>query len=604
MLYPYPLSAAVAAMTEALPGLYKPTTWLEYKHAEYRVNHDMWVYARDHYTGEVLLPYKIAHYLVQKYLGETPEAFIERMTLADYTPHFSTVVDSLVGMLFQGEADATKRWGALGDPEDRNTPIGKLGLDADGLGHGYETLWRRLAIDLTAIHKAWVIVDGNVPGSPRIRVIPAEAVTNWRYVNGVLVEALVMEDVDVRASIEDGGDPEPQFIRFTTAGWQRYRQEKAQQGQTDAKVVPLTGPGAVGTYRYKDHNGNPTLPLFPISLALPRPVGYILARKANAIFNMESTRDAGLRAASFALLNVIGNDATFKKVTDMLKVGARALPNQAGSTQAHHFIAPSAAPATILTDVLKEKVTNFWRAGFREYGEAASRKTAEEVRQDVAGGVGAFLTMLKAAVDDAENQALWRLEQTLFPNDTAKWFEAKVERSDDFIPFDINWTIERLKQRYFGNATPVPAGRSALLEAARQIAVWDGLPVDEDELEAAVDVQQLTASLQLTEGLPIPPEARADAAVRYMIASGYVDPDDKDDTEPDTVAEDTPLIAKLRAAALEIAKKMPPPTPKAAPAPGGGAGATTFGSPTKLPAGPPPVNPPPDMPAGLGQPRQ
>src|SRR5207245_1486820 len=117
---------------------------LDFIAEDYGFNVGRWVYAREHYMGEVAAPWRIAAYLIRKKVGETIEAFEERVLLADYTPYFGAVVDTLAGMLIAREGDTDRTWGktakgndskrkgALGDVKDKKTILGKLWVDADG----------------------------------------------------------------------------------------------------------------------------------------------------------------------------------------------------------------------------------------------------------------------------------------------------------------------------------------------------------------------------------------------------------------------------------------------------------------------------------------
>jgi len=557
----------------------KPQTWLDFHPPAYIRDILKWTWARDHYTGECASERKITHYLIRKGVGETLEAYQERVALADYTPHFAHIVDSLAGMLFGVEVDANRIMGSLGDETDSGTPAGRLFVDADGERNGYKTIWKILTTELIAIHDAWIFVDGGVDGkTPRVRILPAEAVTNWRYEDGVLVEGLIREITDTRTSLRD--DPAKvasQYIHLTVDGWQRW--EKQQVPDTSSNTAPggaqtaspaqrpgreiAVAVGKPGTWRYQTINGERTIPLFPVSLPLRRHVGFMIARKANVIFNKESERDSLLRHCSFPLLNVHGSDTHFKKVTDAMRRGARALQVPAGGTP-HAFIAPSPAPAQELSAALKEKTNDLYITGFREYGGASQRsqgnaKTALEVRYDVQTGVAAFLQMLKSAIDDAENATLYVLEQTVFPDDRGKWGTARVERSDDFVPFDINEVLERLRTRYFGQHATVPVGRGARIEAARQIAEWDGLPVDEAEIAADIDNTALSAALNTVTLLEpdIPPEAKAEMVVRMLASLGYFTSKDKV-IGPDGKPTNELVADQMRAAALKIAQTPPP----------------------------------------------
>lgn len=569
----------------------KPETWVDYHPPAYLREVMRWAYARDHYTGDCASLRKITSYLIRKSIGETLEAYQERIALADYTPHFAHIVDSLAGMLFGIEVDADRTWGALGDETKIETPAGKLSVDADGDRNGYKTIWKVLTTELIAIHDAWLFVDGGEdPKHPRIRLVPAEAVTNWRFENGVLVEAVIREIADKRTSIED--DPKltgVQYLRLDVDGWQRYEKQAASKdpaaavAQQGASAQParevVVKVGDPGTWTYVNIAGTPTIPLIPCSLPLRRHVGYMLARKANSIFNKESERDALLRHCSFPLLNIVASDNQYKKIVDMLKKGARALQVQP-SAQQHQFIAPSSAPAQMMDTAIQQKVHDIYITGFREYGGAGQRsqgnaKTATETRVDVATGIAAFLQMTKSAIDDSENSVLYFLEQTLFPNDKSKWGQARVKRSDDFVPFDMNEMLERIRGRYFGTNVPVPVGRTARIQAAVQIAKGDGLIVDEQEIAADVDMAALTTALQAVTLLDpsMPPEAKGEMVIRVLASLGYVNPDEKV-VNPDGSVSDELLAANLRSKATALATKVltaqtaPPPAPGGAP--GGG----------------------------------
>ena len=520
-------------------------SWLDYQHRDYRKNARKWVYARDHYTGEAVDPEKIQYYLVRKALGETIENFDERLALADYTPHFGTLVDELAGMIFGSEEDANRTWGSLGDPVKKPTsPAGVLWRDANEAGDAWKTLWKLLAIELTAIHAAWLFVDGGTkPDHPRVRILPAETVKDWLHVGGVLKEALIEEVDDPRGSLQDASNAQCVWLHLTVAGWQRYTKDKK------GNAVALARPGDKGTWKYQTRSGVPTIPLVPVSLPLRRHVGYLLARKACAIFNQESARDNLVRFCNFPILNIIGNDKTYKAVVEALKKGARALQNLPG-TNAHAFIAPDGGPAATANAILERKVLEFYRTGFKNFEDVArERVTATEVKARLAGGVFAFLTLMKSALEDAENATLYLLEQTFFPRDSAKWGTAEVARSDDFIPVDVNEVVERLRKRYFGDQGIVPVGRTARIAAALTIAQWDGIEVNEKEVAAAVDLAALQDAQSVMKELAIPAVAKAEMTVRFLVVTGYVSPDDET-LMADGQKQKTIDVQKVRAESL------------------------------------------------------
>lgn len=562
---------AIAGITQPL---LVPGSFLDFIAEDYGFNVGRWVFAREHYTGEVAAPWRIAAYLIRKKVGETIEAFEERVLLADYTPYFGAVVDTLAGMLIAREDETDRKWGRqtvqvmtkkaaspdgapappktrikwsntegpLGNVDDPDTVLGRLWIDADGQHNSWLTLWQLLATELTTVHSGWILVDGGTDGqSPKVKLIQPESVQNWRYdENGVLVEALMKEHADIRGSIMDNPREgyEAQWVMFTTEGWSRWhkvKKEDASAGSEDPKITEVPEKIGEGTYSYKTRDGRPTIPLYQVRLPLKRNVGYLMARKCNAIFNKESERDHLLRFATFPLLNIIAEDAMFKRIEDRLRLGSRVLQAKAstsGGGGAHHFIAPSAEPATIMANAIKEKVESFYATAFREFassvaGSGRDRVTATEVLAQREVGLEAFLAVLANAIDNAENATMYLLEQTVFSKDKTKWGQARVERPKTFGPINPAQAIEQLKLRYVGAGT-LPGGRTAQIDAIKRIMDHDGVEYDETEISEAIDATALNAAIQAVQVLApmMPDELKAEMIAQWGEANGYGKHDD------------------------------------------------------------------------------
>lgn len=498
--------------------------WLSYTHDEYETYHERWLYAKRHYTGDVNDTAWVKQFLIRKKIGETQVAYDERCQLADYTGHFGAIVDSIAGMLFAVEGSANRVYdlvtpgergsdGAkvtkiLGSPANAEDPIGRMYLDADGSGTGYLSKWKELATELLVVHLAWVMVDPD-DGNPKLKIFPATSVTNWHYDEDGLSTVLIKEEVDVRTSIREPIKREAQYLELRRDGWTRWR-----AGQNGPEKV--TGRANDGTWAFYDRSGRRVPPIFPVRLPLKRQVGWQLAKKANAIFNRESDRDNLLRVANFPKLNLIATDEQFAKLAEALVEGHNALQNDPTITgKAHHYIAPDTGPATVASEVLKRKVEEYYVSAFRMYEDSAreKQKSATEASQDVSMGVAAFLQLLKAAVDDAENTALSLITQALYPDKKNYWFVPRVARSDEFVPTDVEKAIRSLQERYFGTAVPVATGRTAMISAAKQILEWDGVQYDEVELAAAVD---LLIAARAVEGVGDKVTLPADAQVMLL----------------------------------------------------------------------------------------
>jgi len=500
-------------------------SWLRHQHPEYSVNADRLVFARDAYTGEVLESDRVSSYLVMKSQGETQEAYKERCQLADYTNHFATLVDELAGMIFAVEGQANRVFldeedNGLGATDDLDTPIGRLYQDADGHGNGWLTVWKQAAVELIHSRKIWVVADAT-DETPLVRIFPASAVPNWRYEDGTLVQVVLKETTDVRTDITQEPVQEERFVVYGTKGWQRYKIAKDDQGG-ESEVLLEEGAYTRG---FEAPDGTPALPIFPVELPMRRFVGWLMAKKAISMFNLESIRDYGVWKAGFSKLVLPGDDDYYTRMVEELKKGSTVLQGYMSEQGSGNptFIAPDSGPATATSEVLKRKVEEFYITGFREYGDAAREKTATEVRHDVAQGVGAFLQMLAAALDTGENGVLWRIEQIEF-DDRAKWFISRVERSEDFAVSDPQELATKLAERYLGTGTPAPIGEEGVLSMVRQLAAYDGLTLDEGQVRASVRLHELKKTLQAIAGLPIPAEARAEMSVTVLAALNYFDP--------------------------------------------------------------------------------
>jgi hypothetical protein len=497
--------------------------WLDYEHPSFTALKPQWTVARDFYTGAVIQTAKVSDYLIRKAIGETPEAFRERCTLAqcNYHNHFGTVVDTLAGMLAANDEETNREWGEfLGDESDPQSVAGRLTIDAVGDGTGWDTVWRQLSTELIETQVHWVLVDSEA-GQQRVRLIAPECVPNWRTATvemggetvTALTDVVVMEEADTRGSIEEAPGTVTRYVHYGLEGWRRLEKRKDANGRGEHVVLI-----AEGAYQFTDRHGRPALPIYRVVLPLSRPVGYNVAKSAQGLFNMKSERNHLLRFANFPKLNaaVTDND-TFLEFVKNVKSGSNML---AGA--GHAYIAPDTGPATIATDVLKQETDEFYVTAYQQYGDSARQKTATEVAQETASGVGAFLQMLKVAVDDAENEALWRVEQIEWPTDTARWFVAHVERSGEFAPQDVGAAMDRSRKTAFGDANAVPLGRTGQIALATQVAGYLGADVVESEVAAAVDLHNLKDALDVLRDLPQSETAKAMLAMRAYETLGIV----------------------------------------------------------------------------------
>ncbi len=457
------------------------------QHRDYGALEGRMTYAWDVYTGEYADPGRVSRYLVQRKQGEADPAFAERKALADPAQDFASVVDSLSGMLFAAEEKTARRWAeegsvaGFGDPEDRASTARRILTSIDGRGTNLETMLKRAAVRLGVMHRVFGLVDGAlVEGERRTKevtghIVDARDVVNWREEGGRLVEALVRDALDQRASIFDAFDEAEYYTLYTLEGWQRLKK--------DGDVLMQTGDGAEYAYFTDSTRSARMLPLFMVEMPLPRPVGYLLARKCVSLFNTESELDNLLRLACMPRFGV---DTGESGVVDFEQIRADIAAGYAIIEGAgHQYIAPPSEPAAVRMERLRQKRQDFYAAGFREYGDAAKEATATERRQDWAAGVEAYLTLLSGALEEFEIEMMRRFEGAEFPEHPEAWGIYEVRRSRDFQPENIRSVMGELVRSVFG-ADPLPAPAEAAADVAARYLAAHGVDVDPEQVAAEV----------------------------------------------------------------------------------------------------------------------
>jgi hypothetical protein len=413
-------------------------------------------YAWRHYTGEYVTPNLIRNYLHRKTQRESDAMYAERCLWADPSMQFSTVVDELVGMVAGNDPESSRQWvgelsNNLGDPAQADSPANRMDRDCDGMGTNWVTFWREVGIRMTVFRRTWVLVDGVADGKEATlhHVFPWDVIA-VRFDNyGRLIEAVVRTTVDGRTSITDDASSEDRYTLFTIDGWRRFKDKALNEPETEFQAY---------AYYLDSSRTTRTLPLFNCDLPLQRNVGYLLARKVNAIFNMESVRDYAVRNITFNFLRLVANDDEFQKITEALSAGTNVLQQNPAHSAQHDFMALDTGMVASATEVVEKKIGEFYKAAFKEYNDAASIRTATEIVHKSQSSLNAFLTLLSGALDEAENGALWRVSQVYNPLNPTVWQDSYVKRSTDFVPMDIEHLINGLVSRYFPTGVPTSPG--------------------------------------------------------------------------------------------------------------------------------------------------
>jgi hypothetical protein len=442
-------------------------------------------YAWLHYTGEYAYPDEIRNYLHKQWQRESDEMFTERIKWADPSMHLSTVIDELVGMVFANEGEASRQWvgesaNGLGDPSQVGSPSYQLTVDADGRQTNWTTFWKEVAIEMTAMRRTWVLVDGvKMDGGAKVGEATVHHIKPWNVLETVYDERGNIKEAVIRVlqpRTKIGEEPATAYIHLTLDGWAKYKEFSGGQ---------LTGALDQGDYTFYDdaRKMKRCVPLFPCDLPLEREVGYSLARKVNSIFNMESVRDFAVRNITFNFLRIIGDDTEFNRKVEQLRAGTNVLQQNPNYSAQDDFISMDTGMVSASSEVLKSKIEAFYKAAFKEYNDAAAVRTATEIIQKTASSLNAFLLLLTGALDESENQALRLITQIYNPQTPDVWADTYVHRSIDFVPQDIETTINGLIKRYYGENTVVPTSPEIRAQVLEQIYRMDNLTVERDEID-------------------------------------------------------------------------------------------------------------------------
>lgn len=463
----------------------KDKHYSEYRHPEYDANQKKWDFAQKVYDATAYDAVNIGDFLPKKVQRESEQAYEERKLLLDPQMHFPTGIDSLVGVMFDAEKEADRIWQdpekieGLGDPKDDNSISSRLLKNADGDDTNWDFIPKQSAIKFTLKKKLWGLIDGrpkdedgNSIGDARFKIIDPETVVNWfeNEKTGVLEWVLVKERRDTRKSYKEDPSLQDGFVEYTLEGWRRFHLDK------DGNEIE-DGNGSYAYYTTKARNQR-ALPIYCTEIVLPRNPGYTWAKKSNAIQNFESRLDFAHMTITFALLQFAGNSDNFEKFKKEFKEGMNVLNVHPESSRDHKFLTQDSSYFDTSEKRLAKKIEDFYKNMFKDFGDAAAQRTAQEIRLESKSGIEAFLSLLVGAVDEFENQALWRISQVYFPNTPDVWGDAFVNRTADFAPKDVDAALQKLKDRYVGEG-PLPVDNKTRAEMIVRIIEEDGGEIDD-----------------------------------------------------------------------------------------------------------------------------
>lgn len=491
------------------------------KHPEYMRLEEAWRTTRDVYEGAEAMVPRAKEYVPQRKMGEADSAYEERVNLLHFDGILGALVDMMVG-LWARKPPEEESWGLLG-PEGENGEVpddsvaGKLIRDADRCGTSWENLRRMRATDLVVYR--WYVsyvdtnnTEANVPRTeegevtreaaqragvrPYVNKATALDLLDWIEKDGRLIEAVVKEGAEQRDSLEDGrGTAVTTYLRFMLTGWERYIVEKDDDGNDKVSRI------GTGPYSYVDDQGLPRLPVVRRKLPSPRYAAYTLSRVVLQIINQDSHLDAMLRGAALGQFLAIQGDQ--EEIRKTVKVGDKILPYPSGMTTPA-FVGLGTDAAVTIQDRVESLTERFWRMAMFEFTDRARERTATEVEQSFASGIGAFLTLLSGVCEEIENEEKSLLAQAVQPPTEAVAFRGDVGATKfarEFKVEDVIAELERLKELVFGPSAPlslsdglsVAVGSHILTRLDEQFGVLgeDNELDVEDELRAKAEEDRL-----------------------------------------------------------------------------------------------------------------
>lgn len=480
-----------------------------YNYPGYSKKKREWQYAQQVYDGSAFDYYEDGEtvdfnsiesrkYFPKKTQRETEDAYKERLKLIDPALYYSTAIDSMIGILLSAEEKAERMYSVdgqgLGDKKDPTSKAWNLLNNVDGNGGSYMNLPKSAGTKLATKLCVYGLVDGvvknkddEVIGNSTIKIIDPESVINKIERNGRLIGCRVLEYRDERTSLNDTSELTECYTDYTLEGWTRY-----------SKDDKFMDKGKYKYYATADKNENDLiLPIFKTELMLDRPVGYIWAKKCIAIANAESQLDHAHRNVSFQLLAIAAKDKElFDQTIDTLKNGMSAMWQPLDGKNKHEFFGPSSEFFEAAEARIQRRIERFFHGMFKDYGDAAREKTATEIRLESQTGIESFLTYLSTALDEFENNALFRYSQAELPDQPQYWSDARVSRPLDFTPVDVDAIAEKLSERYITGMNTVPTDSETMASILSQIFKSDGINAPDQSILNTLAEQYINSKNQ------------------------------------------------------------------------------------------------------------
>lgn len=381
-------------------------------------------------------------YLVQYKQGESQTQFEERVALAAFRPLLGEAIDAVAGVLMQALPRVERSWGSLGSEETPGTAAYRLERSIDAQGQDFDVLSLEAAVHLLLYNEVWALVDGpstdphghEIDG--RVTLLSPLSVPNWTESSHGLEEVLIKEQVLSGSSLFEEPELVDQYLLVSPAGWSRWASREGKPVSVASGLYSEDG------RTFVSRSGLSVPPVVRVRLPFRRHVAAQLAGLARTIYNLESDRDALLRAASHPKLQLTASESEARSIVRGLRRGSNTLVSNPEHARGHGYIAPSTDGAEELRVVLDQKTKAFRQAAWRLYDAEARIATATEAMLQRSEGAGAILTVLATAVEELESSVLHFLEQAYGDGNGGRGWTSFSEwpRSgfDNLVPEDLS----------------------------------------------------------------------------------------------------------------------------------------------------------------------
>ena len=396
-------------------------------------------------------------YLRRRSLGESADAFRERASITRFPSHMPALIETYVGGLNAVESDAVREYGdPLGDPTDPSSVFFRMWHDIDGTGRNMPAAYTKVKTDLIVDDVVWAFTELGSAEYPRVHLIDPNRIVDQHDKDGIPVWVLIHETRLQRNNFHEPATVVDMFTEYHTEGWARWRVDVAEDGVRSITLDDAED-WAYPFYSTPDKDRK-RLPFTRARLSdvMGRYVGFQMAMDHNMLYNLLSDARWNFRVINHPRLRLEeGDKKQFEDAMEMIGNGANGLLGK------WSFISPDSSNGAEAYKVFAEEVKQFYVTNHQRMNSPSIERSATEIAYDEASGRTSFLSIMTDIVDELENDTMFIASQLMAPNNPESWLNARVKRSRNFRPIDINSLASSQSTSLAGLLNHLDAGTAA-----------------------------------------------------------------------------------------------------------------------------------------------